>query len=597
MATAGTFRGFTHPVTNLTNLGSSDVRALLSGLLQGRLDESLLFSFIHEATHHWCFASPLGEALAITHFQPILTISSELAEQPGQADDEERQDGIRYRVGDDLLSYEMVTGLLRPVIEGMAVFAEFDLVPDPRSQSMSFPLSSTLFLFLRERLAREMGEGGRDPALIVDELLFDLLERLRTTTGVRRKAGVLTEPLDDVRRGHLAGYLFVKNMWASLGHEGLRLSPDEFLCFLHSYIFSDMKMVHELLVPDDGVTDRFQRVTAAFNARMQGLMDGSAARYIVPLREWNQERLSRPTIGESLYATFGDNGLSRDMNSLPPVNDPELRQEGGHRLSKVLEDLRNNQDPMSQRVSWVLARRDRIRLVGADVAVHCPSPTRIVVRADDGEVLLAGPTVEGCTLPSGDHPGRVDAYYVPFLNVSYITVSVDDEVVWFVPSSEMSEVMSEQTRSYREGGVAELEFLEEFRAEARTYAMAETVMSVFLAQVPESIDPWYESAIVANVFPHVPSGSKVEVLERLRQHGLMAICDSANDMRGLAWLSIAGSQNRSIELAARVFDETRDFHGVSSTMTDLMDRLGSRSEAVLGERVVSSNGERLASFI
>src|SRR5436309_167325 len=98
-------------------------------MVSGRLPQSTWATFVHELTHHWCFTSPVGEALTSLYLRPILAH----LESAAATDDKLRRDaGIEY------VTYDMTAGLLWPIIEGMALLSEFDVIPSRQVASYSF---------------------------------------------------------------------------------------------------------------------------------------------------------------------------------------------------------------------------------------------------------------------------------------------------------------------------------------------------------------------------------------------------------------------------------------------------------------------------
>src|SRR5262249_21945978 len=94
--------------------------ASLKQLCAGRLTDDLLAAAVHELTHHWCFASPVGQALTLLHLETLCQVAS--AGGSIQGANAER---LLARVA----RYEQVVAGLRPIAEGMALFAEFEASP------------------------------------------------------------------------------------------------------------------------------------------------------------------------------------------------------------------------------------------------------------------------------------------------------------------------------------------------------------------------------------------------------------------------------------------------------------------------------------
>src|SRR5690349_3050332 len=63
-------RNWTDPISNWTGLSGGDVfRDQKWFVTRGRLPPSMFAAFAHEFTHHWCFHSPVGAAIAFLRFR------------------------------------------------------------------------------------------------------------------------------------------------------------------------------------------------------------------------------------------------------------------------------------------------------------------------------------------------------------------------------------------------------------------------------------------------------------------------------------------------------------------------------------------------
>lgn len=84
--------------------------------------------------HHWCFQSAVGSTLSLLYLRARRTalVISVQEEKSTPASDSD--------VVEDLGRYELVVNLLRPLAEGLALFAEFDVVPQRSSKFMTIPL-------------------------------------------------------------------------------------------------------------------------------------------------------------------------------------------------------------------------------------------------------------------------------------------------------------------------------------------------------------------------------------------------------------------------------------------------------------------------
>jgi hypothetical protein len=104
----------------------------------GQADPGRLSVFLHEATHHWCFTSPVAFAIA------GLTLRARLGMV--QALNGERHRDLEMSIVHDLVRVNTAVALLRPLAEGLALFAEFDAVSRIWSKAVS-PVLQSLFQF------------------------------------------------------------------------------------------------------------------------------------------------------------------------------------------------------------------------------------------------------------------------------------------------------------------------------------------------------------------------------------------------------------------------------------------------------------------
>src|SRR5207244_11234437 len=97
---------------------------------------------LHEATHHWCFTSPVVFAIAGIVLRARLEAVRAV----------ENNAPFPHSIIVDLVRAEAATCLLRPIAEGLALFAEFDVVSRMRSKALSPVLTALMqfFVALRE---------------------------------------------------------------------------------------------------------------------------------------------------------------------------------------------------------------------------------------------------------------------------------------------------------------------------------------------------------------------------------------------------------------------------------------------------------------
>jgi hypothetical protein len=315
-------RSFADPLSNLVVLSALDIRRHIRQIYHKDLPPSCLPTFLHEATHHWCFSSPVGFAELLLFFRA-------------------RREAFRYRttgrasrdrqwdVLDAVIRYEFAQGLMRPLSEGIALFAEHD-VSIGRTATVSVPLQLASALFARGLAVLEGTELRALPLVLAAGRL--------TPAHIRRKADLLMQPFSAADGGYLPGYLAVKNLWMlNLMHLvcPIFLDTDFFLQFLRSYFYSDWAMVARLLDPTPGdvgalgpIADHLQRRLHAF-ATGQGREEAAL--------KYEKDALSG---GQTLELKATGGSFSFAYDEVPDGNE-EASRIGKVRLQDLFGDLFN----------------------------------------------------------------------------------------------------------------------------------------------------------------------------------------------------------------------------------------------------------------
>lgn len=277
------FGSTTDLITNLTIFPQIDLRGEIAEMFRvGPSPIKNLQSFLHEATHHWCFHSPVGAALS------TLALSARIDAVHLMDEDAPDRDYILERLTRTLAKQRVAHACLGPVAEGLALFSEFDATPRVRTRIRSTVMQNVAFYFGLPTpgtttstdtliLFGDRFEGIPDVQRQVDRWLLVTLARSRMTDAcIARKANVLVHPLE-VKSGYLLGYLFVKTVWDGLARRAPRLrnETDLFLAYLRHYVFQDPRLVIALLGsngPDDPL-DIASSIAFIIDERFDALLD------------------------------------------------------------------------------------------------------------------------------------------------------------------------------------------------------------------------------------------------------------------------------------------------------------------------------------
>lgn len=218
-------RAYTDPIANNVANTSAHPLDVREALAEGRLAPEFLHLLIHETTHFWSYFSAVGEALAALMAAPCA-------------------DPVGLLTGQDTLTSstkvaivaDPVASLLTPLLEGLALFAEFNLAPgDAPVASTVSTVAARLFCALH-----------KDGVAGYERLAAFVRENRLSSTGVDRKTALLKLPLGS-GDGYLLGYLWLRRLWADLSERCPDLrDPDLFFQFICDYFFNDFSLAQGL---------------------------------------------------------------------------------------------------------------------------------------------------------------------------------------------------------------------------------------------------------------------------------------------------------------------------------------------------------------
>ncbi|WP_201838787.1 hypothetical protein [Microvirga zambiensis] len=539
----------TDRITNAVSLASSEALNYLTEASPGNLPvpDALLRLFLHETTHHATFANSVGHALAALALcasgQAIIPEpeSKSLADLPLPARDS--------------LVLSWMETLYEPLIEGAALFAEYDLLWG-ESEYLSHALLHAVPLYLM-REANRHGAHAMQESLARGSSQKDALnasrvgwarhinERLRTARmseeALAQKEFLLSQPLitDLGARPYLLGYLSAKRAYLALRRQyGALRDVDLFLIFLTHYWFSDDRLNEDILSLSDAhailVQNTLSKITEHFQDRWQEFYKQTAAHAVAmvgKLRKSGEEDKDRTfSYTDALY------GLRITAHSFN-VSSPQFMR---HRLV-----LRYAMSPVDiETNSGVAEVRDAKtgKLIGQ-------FPT--VPLADDGE--YAG-TVELIRSYHGDqhavvilgHTGLVAARNLKNgeWNEEGLVTAFDD-----LPSLDHVKAMAKAismgswAETWNEGWKAEMK--------VQIFSQAKALRDLVYLQV---------------AFPGAREERRNRIIEAMGRDGFKAIFGSGFELRQLARYSVAfGGPGAAIESVA-----ASEGSSVQSVMDDLI---------------------------
>jgi hypothetical protein len=241
-----------------------------------------LQSLLHEMTHHWTFHSIVGGALALMQMH--------CARDTPEFYPDARN---RQRTFDYMVTLNGFLRLIRPLSEGLALFAEYDMTPGD-SSVCSKPLAWASVALSPPGRFLNLGDPG-DAASITNELLTLRLQR----PSVERKMNFLSVPASEYEAAYFAGYMRVKRWLADLLVRVPQFADtDLFLYYMRSFFFDDAALVPLLLDGTAGPLTRIRRIVARFETRMMQLEEPDMALAVSQFERTNsgpQIQSTRPT--------------------------------------------------------------------------------------------------------------------------------------------------------------------------------------------------------------------------------------------------------------------------------------------------------------
>ena len=468
--------------------------------------------FLHEFTHHWCFDSLVGSAIAMVRMR---------AQRHTFAEGDKNKEQI---LGDTARAYaaEMV---LRPFAEGMALFAEFDIVPG-KGKVYSRTATAALFCF---GFALEPGDQKKWTQ--AELILLGLLQTMRRRTAMlKRKTGVHAMPFE-YEDGYLSGYLSVKSMWAELAAQSDQLQDqDTFLAFLRSWIYDDPVLADIILTssgahPLESLHAIAQRVHQRF-AQLFKMSDLAAM-----VDRW---AIAVDSDGAWLEA-LGSSQEAADAvwQKIQLLCHDDMREEG---TLKVL--AQKALDTLGQR-KYVIVGRLRSKVTCANGRFHIHEAD---ANFDQGDLPM----------DDGEYEGDVYVVFPSRLHCLLICLVTDETVFLLRSYGDIDDLDREEFISYLLNQESDTSF---HQIVSEAFAALEGVRFV------NSLLDSKRNAACENIYAklatlHTTEPDIEDVLARLRSGGILAVVDDEfNTVRALAAIGLAntaGSDAASLMIVERL---------------------------------------------
>lgn len=570
----GDGRSFTDPVMNWVLISGLKIDRHLANLLQaGKYPTRYLPDFLHELMHHWCFHSPVGMALALLQMRASRNAMLLL---------DEATDPEATRIAEDLVRYETAISLMRPLAEGLALFAEFDAAP---GDSSVLSITSTLFA----ASFSDRSEADNLSPAESWENLGRLLAEHRTTNEFReRKANLLVQSFTARNGGYLPGYLLVKNIHRILINQtksNKLFDRDLYLTYLRSFFYEDYAFVATLLDPD-AVLDPWTH----YNDSAQNISVYLQKRFAQLFVLTTRTEVDRFELAVSAGQEFAW--------QIPPDVDPGLQELGRQRLQQMLAEIDfegpadSTEKILRRNDHWLLAQRD-LMCIGS-----FPAPVEVNVhqRALVGEYKSDSTTdlrIPLCSLPAlegvavGKGAGSTEFFLSATGRYSLQTVTLNNQVVAI---HSLSDNFTDAVRKQVTGYWTSLENATELRKSryaAIHRALKESTAEVYVEHYRENAARVADELYGSKALLFTPSSHIDLCLQTLLGSGLYEILNKDSDLvRAVAYLSLVVAANPDRRAISEFLAEE------SLDLDELLDRI-SHSWESYGLPLVMEFGENL----
>lgn len=359
-------RSFTHPLSNTVVFDKIDLSKHLGDVLLGALPLKYLPVFLHEATHHWCFNSPVGFALS------LISLNNRDRLMKFGWDDSDKEDYLATNE----IRYQTAFSILAPILEGLSEFAEFDALPG-KSKILSMPsFTAALFFFGKMNLGEKL----------LDTYSRVLREYRLDPEYIDRKISLLSHSVDARNSSYLSGYLFVKSQFNAVRskYEAFH-DADFFMHYYRCYLFDDWKLVRLLL--DEEIDPGFAATSLLeyLSNRIYNFIDIDHSDFIIQF----EENVLKKNITSF---QIKNKWLYGDLTSVPVDNigvDEETEKLLTNRIDEVLNFDPGGSDIVSYIVQSIFSYRGVLSLGSVTLKGKVTKNGWLSIYSLDGMPLLA----------------------------------------------------------------------------------------------------------------------------------------------------------------------------------------------------------------
>lgn len=420
---------YSDSVTNLLYLrGFDELSDFMSLWFDHKLPSNLFLPFVHEMTHAWCFSSVLGTALSELRLNSA--IRSQLLLSDCLSPDEHV--AAFQALHRDVIMFETAVHVLRPLAEGMALFAEFDATPS--STTLSYPLvcATVLFKSLSKDAIPEQSRIENE----YSKIWQTLCENRGNMEVFDKKANLLFSDFtfSENSGGYLLGYLLVKGLfWGFEESLGRKVDSDLFLSFLRWYFFEDWACVTVVLQPSNTLTEGSLRIVHHIGDCLIELMSDDALAQFekfessqsggkvlpMPYHDWERTRSEVEILGRDLYVN-----LTKDSQALA-----KKVQENGNDLTGYLQNY----------IATLRTHRNFLIVNEYPATVMISANEVTVILEGQGEQLVMSPFLSNGQMSIGRHSGYVSLIMGVDISFWTLVAIIGGKVVALSPLGKITE--------------------------------------------------------------------------------------------------------------------------------------------------------------
>jgi hypothetical protein len=420
-------RSFTDPLSNLVVLPSVDIRRHINEICNKDLPLEFLPSFIHEATHHWCFTSPVGVTMLLLFFRARRHAMKFLADRGHSHRD------VGWDALDAVVRYEFAQELMRPLSEGIALFAEHDASVG-HTEIISGPMKFGGALFAQGVAVRSGKPWENLPLVLAGSRL--------SRQHIRRKADLLMQPFSCSHGGYLPGYLNVKNIWLilTLHHKTFYFhDSDFFLQYLRSVFYDDWSLVDCLLDDESYDVGALGPIVDRLQVRMNDLVADASFSNTEAAHKFEVENLESRRPKLEIRSDLAQVSIYYDQIGSATAED----ERGRRRLTALFHELFDRwPDDDSQRLAIELDL-ETLRLWNTITLGHATLPARINASRlefldENGDPSFSSPVPSSMTSGwSGELGIDIVASIDPIGLFGFITRDTELITTWQLSNSEL----------------------------------------------------------------------------------------------------------------------------------------------------------------